>query len=129
MRRIPFLLFLGALATALILSSQDLHARQRQPNILFAIADDWSAGHTSLDVKWVRTPGHDRVAREGVRFLNCFTSNPKCSPSRASMLTGRNSWQLEEAFNHFGLFPKRWAVFPDLLESAGYHVGFTGKGW
>jgi N-sulfoglucosamine sulfohydrolase len=102
---------------------------RKRPNILFAIADDWSAGHTSLDVKWVQTPGFDRIAKEGVLFKNCFTSNPKCSPSRATMLTGRNSWQLEEAFNHFGVFPARWAVFPDVLENAGYHIGFTGKAW
>jgi len=31
--------------------------------------------------------------------------------------------------NHFGIFPAKWPVYPDLLEEAGYHVGFTGKGW
>jgi arylsulfatase A-like enzyme len=44
-------------------------------------------------------------------------------------LTGRNTWQLEEACCHYGIFPAKWPVFPDLLEAAGYHVGFTGKGW
>ena len=60
---------------------------------------------------------------------DAFTNNPKCSPCRASLLTGRNTWQLDEACNHFGVFPARWPVYPDLLEQAGYHVGFTGKGW
>ena len=36
---------------------------------------------------------------------------------------------MEEACNHFGVFPSKFAVFPDLLETAGYFVGFTGKGW
>jgi arylsulfatase A-like enzyme len=103
---------------------------QRRPNILFAIADDWSQVHAgAYGCRWVHTPAFDRVAREGVLFQNCFTSNPKCSPCRASILTGRNTWQLEEAVNHFGVFPAKFPVYTDLLEKAGYHVGFTGKGW
>jgi N-sulfoglucosamine sulfohydrolase len=102
----------------------------RRPNILFIIADDWSWGHAgAYGCKWIKTPAFDRVAREGALFNNTFTNNPKCSPCRASILTGRNTWQLEEAMCHFGLFRARWPVYPDLLERAGYHVGHTGKGW
>lgn len=105
-------------------------AGARRPNILIAIADDWSYGHAGVyGCGWVQTPAFDRIAREGVLFKNAFTNNPKCSPCRASLLTGRNTWQLDEACNHFGVFPARWPVYPDLLEQAGYHVGFTGKGW
>ncbi len=102
----------------------------RRPNVLFVIADDWSYGHAgAYGCSWIKTPAFDRVAREGVLFSHCFTNNPKCSPCRASILTGRNTWQLEEAMCHNGLFPAKWPVYPDLLEKAGYHVGFTGKGW
>lgn len=102
----------------------------RRPNILFAIADDASHfgcyGHA-----FVRTPHADRVAREGVRFTRMFTTNPKCAPSRASLLTGMHTWQLEEACTHWCHFPgpDRFTVYPDVLEEAGYHVGYTGKGW
>ena len=106
-------------------------AESRPPNILFIIFDDWNgsthAGAYGCD--WVKTPNFDRVAREGVLFKNAFTSNPKCSPCRASILTGRNTWQLEEASCHNGLFPAKYVVYPDLLEKAGYTVGLTGKGW
>ncbi len=102
----------------------------RRPNILMAIADDWSrADAGAYGCSWVRTPAFDRVAREGVLFANAFTNNPKCSPCRASLLTGRNTWQLEEAMCHFGLFRHKWPVYPDLFEEAGYLVGYTGKGW
>lgn len=102
----------------------------RQPNLLLVIADDWSHGHAgAYGCPWIKTPAFDRVAREGVLFRHCFTNNPKCSPCRASLLTGRNTWQLEEAMCHFGVFPARWPVYPDLLEKAGYLVGHTGKGW
>jgi len=120
---------LGTLLLGALLASA-APAQERRPNILFVIADDWGYGDAGVyGAKWVSTPAFDRVAREGVRFDHCFTSNPKCSPCRASILTGRNSWQTEEACCHFGVFPNKWPVYPDLLEQSGYHVGFTGKGW
>lgn len=101
-----------------------------RPNILFIIFDDWGWQHSgAYGCSWVKTPNVDRLAREGVLFRNAFTSNPKCSPCRASMLTGRNTWQLEEAVCHSGIFPPKFAVYPDILEAAGYEVGLTGKGW
>ncbi|MBA4149818.1 MAG: sulfatase [Verrucomicrobia bacterium] len=101
-----------------------------RPNILFIILDDWGWNHSgAYGSDWVKTPNFDRLAREGVLFKNAFTSNPKCSPCRASILTGRNSWQLEEAASHFGVFPSKFVVYPDLLEDSGYTVGYTGKGW
>ena len=126
--------FLGGAVAAAAAAAQHRAAQAqtpaRRPNILFAIADDWSHGHAgAYGCGWVNTPAFDRVAKEGVLFHNCFTSNPKCSPCRASILTGRNTWQLEEAVNHFGVFPAKFAVYPDLLEQAGYLAGFSGKGW
>jgi len=115
---------LGALAFSALAQNT------RRPNILFVIADDWSHGHAgAYGCTWIRTPNFDRVAREGALFANCFTSNPKCSPCRATILTGRNSWQLKEAINHYSIFPPDFPVYPDLLEKAGYSVGLTGKGW
>jgi N-sulfoglucosamine sulfohydrolase len=100
----------------------------QRPNILFAVADD--ASHMSAyGDGFLRTPNFDRVAKAGVLFINAFTTNPKCAPSRASILTGKQTWQLEEACNHYGIFPSKFKVYPNLLEEAGYHVGFTGKGW
>lgn len=99
-----------------------------RPNILFAIADD--ASHMSAyGHSFLSTPAFDRVAREGVLFTNAFTTNPKCAPSRASILTGRQTWQLEEACDHWNVWPAKFPVYTDLLTDAGYHVGFTGKPW
>lgn len=124
-RFLPILL----LALALPLRLAAAPAAER-PNLLFVIFDDWGWRDSgAYGSTWVKTPTIDRVAREGVRFANAFTSNPKCSPCRASILTGRNTWQLEEAVSHGGLFPATFAVYPDLLEAAGYSVGLVGKGW
>ncbi len=101
-----------------------------RPNILLCIADDASFPHMgAYGCTWVRTPGFDRVAGEGLLFRNAYTPNPKCAPSRAIILTGRNSWQLEDACNHVAYFPSKFKVYPETLAEHGYFVGKTGKGW
>ncbi|GAA0878137.1 sulfatase [Algoriphagus jejuensis] len=102
----------------------------RKPNILFAIMDDASFPHMgAYGTKWVNTPAFDYVAREGLLFMNAYTPNAKCAPSRAAIVTGRNSWQLEEAANHSPVFPAKFITFMEQLILAGYHGGHTAKGW
>ncbi len=99
-----------------------------RPNILFAIADDWSYGHASAYAStWVKTPAFDRVAREGLLFMRAYTPNAKCAPSRACLLTGRNSWQLKEAANHFPFFPSEFKTYAEALGEHGYFVGSTPR--
>jgi N-sulfoglucosamine sulfohydrolase len=101
-----------------------------RPNILFAIADDWGYGHASAyGSRFVKTPAFDRVAREGVLFTRAFTPNAKCAPSRAIILTGRNSWQLEDAANHIPYFPAKFKTWAEALRDNGYFTGLTAKGW
>jgi len=107
-----------------------LVAQDQRPNILIAISDDHSFPHASAyGAKFVETPAFDRIANEGILFMNGWAPSPGCSPSRAAILTGRYPWQIEEAGTHASTFPDKYVVFPDLLEDAGYWVGFTGKGW
>jgi len=102
----------------------------RRPNILLAISDDQSWPYAgAYGCKFVNTPAFDRIAREGVLFNYAYCPAPQCSPARAALLTGRNIWQLEEAGTHGSLFPRKFKVYTDLLEAAGYHVGYTCKGW
>ncbi|MBT8037229.1 MAG: sulfatase [Verrucomicrobiae bacterium] len=113
------LIFLASLATA-----------AKKPNILIAISDDQSFPHASAyGCKWVNTPGFDQVAHQGILFSNAYTPNAKCSPSRACILTGRNSWQLEEAANHVFFFQDKFITFFEALDkNTHYAVGVTGKG-
>jgi len=105
-------------------------ASARRPNILFAIADDWSWPDASIGgTPEVATSHFDRVAREGALFDQAYTAAPQCSPNRAAILTGRHIGQLQEAGTHGSLFPNTYPVFTDLLEQAGYFIGWTGKGW
>ena len=101
-----------------------------RPNILIAISDDQSFPYASAyGSTSTQTPHFDRVAHNGILFNNAFVASPGCSPSRASLLTGRYPWELEHAGTHASYFPKEYLVFPEQLEAAGYAIGFTGKGW
>jgi N-sulfoglucosamine sulfohydrolase len=105
-------------------------APARRPNVLLAIADDWSFPHASVyGDTLVRTPTFDRIAREGARFTHAFAAAPSCTASRAALLTGQAIHRLAEGGNLHGFLPRAHPVYPDLLEAAGYGVGFTGKGW
>lgn len=110
--------------------SENKNIPPERPNILFAIADDISWPHMkAYGCKWVNTPGFDRVAKNGVLFNNAYTPNAKSAPSRSCILTGRNSWQLEEAANHVPFFPAKFPTFMEALGHNGYEVGCTAKGW
>lgn len=123
-----FATVLGVLATT-DCAEADRRPRRR-PNILFAFADDQSWVHTSFhgDPN-LQTPNFDRIAREGVYFTHCFSACPSCTPSRSAVLAGQDIWRLKQAGVLYGSIPKDVPLFPLLLSDAGYHVGYTGKGW
>lgn len=103
---------------------------KKRPNILFAIADDASFPHMgAYGCNWVKTPAFDFVAKEGILFSNAYTCNAKCAPSRSAIITGRNSWQLEEACNHVPFWPAKFKTYAETLAENGYFVGYTAKGW
>lgn len=124
---------LSSILILLCLSSFNHNAVQKstkKPNILFVIADDQSWLHTSSSGdKVVKTPAFDRIAKAGVRFLNSFSASPSCTPSRSAVLSGQAIWRVKEAGLLYGSLPPDLKVYPQLLNDAGYHVGFTGKGW
>jgi arylsulfatase A-like enzyme len=127
----------AALLAAALLAATAVHAADdpsaappKRPNLLFAIADDWGYGHAgAYGCRWVKTPAFDRVAKDGLLFTHAFTPNAKCAPSRACILTGRNSWQLGAACNHVPFFPPEFKTWAEALAENGWHVGMTCKGW
>jgi N-sulfoglucosamine sulfohydrolase len=100
------------------------------PNILIMMSDNQSWNHLGCyGDPVIKTPAIDRLAENGIRFTHAFCSAPSCTPARASMLTGQDIWRLEEGANLWGTLPVRFGVYTDMLEQAGYLVGFEGKGW
>ena len=74
-------------------------------------------------------PALTGLPQNGILFNNAYTPNAKSSPSRACFLTGRYSWQLEEACNHVPFFPSKFKTFMEALDQNGYYTGYTAKGW
>ena len=130
MKRRQFLTTISAAGLSLAFTGCNSNSTNKRPNILFCIADDASFPHMgAYGCEWVKTPAFDRVAEKGILFTHAYTPNAKCAPSRACILTGRNSWQLEEAANHWCYFPKKFRTYAEALTDNGYHVGYTAKGW
>jgi len=117
-------------ALLLVLPAVSPAADATRPNILVVINDDQSwlecsaYGNSS-----VQTPAFDRVAKEGVLFTHGYCSAPSCAPARAALLTGRNFWELEQGAIIQAWLPAKFATLPEILGGAGYHAGYTGKGW
>lgn len=101
----------------------------QKPNILFIILDDAGLDMSAYGSTFVNTPAFDKIAKEGILFNKAYTPNAKCAPSRASLLTGRNSWQLDAVANHYIYFPSKFKTFQESLKDHGYITGYTGKGW
>lgn len=118
------------------------------PNIVLILVDDLGYGDLgAYGGQVIKTPRIDRMADEGVRLTNFYTSAPVCSPSRAALLTGRypkrshmtlplypKNHHMEYLlklvdryqFDVTGL-PEDEATFPELLRAAGYRTGLIGK--
>ena len=102
----------------------------QQPNILFAIADDWGWPHAgAYGDPVVQTPAFDRLAREGVLFNHAYISSPSCTPSRNAILTGQYHWRLGPGANLWSTLDPATPVYPLLLEDAGYKIGRFRKSW
>jgi len=80
-----------------------------------------------------RTPHIDRLAQEGIRFENAYTSCPVCTPARASVITGQyphnhgmtsNIEDLAASLHELGDRP---TLLSRCLERGGYQLGYTGK--
>lgn len=106
----------------------------RRPNVLVILTDDhgqWAQhayGNSEL-----KTPHLDRLAAEGTRMTNAFTTCPVCSPARASFFTGRmpsqhgiHDWiSVPYDFKHPGLTGQK--LISEWFKDAGYRTGLVGK--
>jgi arylsulfatase A-like enzyme len=97
-----------------------------RPNILYIMSDDHAAHAISAYGSRInQTPGIDRLAREGIRFDRVYATNSICTPSRATILTGKYSHlNGVPVFNRFDGSQPSAAKY---LQSAGYYTGMIGK--
>ncbi|WP_433567136.1 sulfatase-like hydrolase/transferase [Nocardia sp. CA-151230] len=103
----------------------------RRPNILCLVSEDCGAQHLGCYGGVAQTPTLDRLAAEGVRWRNCFSSAPVCAPSRFSLITGMESESCAPAnqMRAAGALPPflDGAGWPRLLRQAGYYCTNNAK--
>ena len=103
-----------------------LAGAQGRPNILFIMSDDHAAHAISAYGSRVnQTPNLDRLANAGMRFENCFCVNSICSPSRATILTGKYSHL--NGVPTFNRFDGSQPTVAKYLQAKGYYTGMIGK--
>jgi arylsulfatase len=104
-------------------------SRVGRPNILWICTDQQRFDTiTSLGNSLARTPNIDRLVREGVTFTNAFAQSALCTPSRASMMTGRYPHNTGATGNGFDAFRGDEMLVTEILSTAaGYDCGLIGK--
>ena len=125
---------LSALLALLLLWTSASSAADR-PNILIILADDLGYGDlSSYGGKDIRTPHVDGIGTRGMSFDNFYANCPVCSPTRASLLSGRYPAMAgvpgvirTHATNNWGYLRQDAKLLPVLLKDAGYHNALVGK--
>ena len=154
--RREFLTTAGAAAASLMAPALAGAAPRRRPNILFILMDDMGwMDCTPYGSRFYETPNLERLARRSLLFTDAYAANPLCSPTRASILTGKYPARLgiTTPVGHLPplppdapLYPKeappwRKVLYPEsrrhlpleehtiaeALREAGYRTGFVGK--
>ena len=81
--------------------------KAEKPNIVFIMADDQGYGDASCynpESKF-KTPGIDRIAREGIKFTDAHSASAVCTPTRYGLLTGRYPWRSRTSKRSYGDWP------------------------
>ena len=138
-------LILGALMVPMTLC-----ARNAKPNIIFVLCDDMGWGDLACyGQKYINTPNIDRLASQGMQFMQAYSGSPVSAPSRASLMTGQHSGHCEIRGNkeywrgteQQGMYGKNWdyavvgqhpldsahVVLPEIMKANGYNTAQFGK--
>lgn len=98
-----------------------------RPNIVLILADDHGVGAVGCYGSRINaTPGIDRIARDGMRFDNCFVPLSLCGPSRAALLTGAFAHR-NGVMRNGDAFDGGQMTYPKVLQAAGYQTALVGK--
>lgn len=116
--------FAGGLVLAALSSCHNSYER---PNIIFILSDDHASDAiSSYGNSLIKTPNIDRIAKNGIRFTNCFTVTSISGPSRACLISGKYS-ALNGVLRIGNKLASDQKTFPEVLHDAGYQTAVMGK--
>ncbi len=131
--RATLALFVAAFVSFVSCDPADAAGAKKQPNILFIFCDDHAYQALSAyqevsayGLKLNETPNLDRLAKEGMRFDNCYVTNSICGPCRAVIQTGKHS-HMNGFLCNGNKFDGTQQTFPKLLQKVGYQTAVVGK--
>ena len=101
---------------------------EKKPNIIVFIADDFGYGSTDVygaSEELIKTPNINKLAKEGVKFTNAYTTGSVCTPTRYALMTGQYSWRtnLKKGvvnMNDPALIDVERKTLPKYMQSLGY---------
>ncbi|WP_075590826.1 sulfatase family protein [Labilibacter marinus] len=105
----------------------------QRPNIIVIVVDDLGYADLSFlpqapaDVKKVKTPAIDKIAKSGTYFSNAYATAPICSPSRTGLITGKYQQRWGNYWYNEGGLPADEFTLPQVLKTAGYATKKIGK--
>lgn len=100
---------------------------KKRPNIVFIVVEQYCfkyVGYTGHN--FVQTPNLDRIAEQGVRFNNAYTTSPVCAPARTGLMTGTFPSD-NNSFGNTTVWDGSHPTWGTLLQKAGYDTWATGK--
>lgn len=116
-----------AVLSAFLLLASAASAQAERPNIVLVMADDMGWGQTGYYGHPVlKTPHLDAMAANGLRFDRFYAGAPNCSPTRASVMTGRSN-DRTGVLNHGYPLRRQEKTIAKSLRDAGYATGHFGK--
>ena len=128
MIRVTNLLGNLALATLVVLFATSRARAADRPNVVLIMADDLGYGDVGFNGHpTVKTPVLDQMARDGVRLGRFYAGAPVCTPTRASVMTGRNAFRSGTYWASSAQLPDQEITIAELLRTAGYRTGHFGK--
>lgn len=139
-RKTSFLILTALLLLTQLYAQKPEQASQRFPNIIYIYADDLGYGELEAygQLK-IKTPNLNKLAEEGIKFTQHYTSTPVCAPARCMLMTGKHGGHSYIRGNYeLGGFadsleagqmplPEGTFTLPKMLKKAGYTTGMAGK--
>ena len=110
-------------------------SQSKKPNVIIFIADDFGYGSTNIygaQEALIKTPNVNKLAKEGVKFTNAYTTGSVCTPTRYALMTGQYSWRTKLKkgvvnMNDPALIDVKRKTLPKYMQSLGYKTAMVGK--